>query len=70
MQLKIPFGSSWEFLRAAPERWEFSIPAPRAGASARSAKLEQTLGTRGAACLLWPQKIKKERFILPNLAFK
>lgn len=39
MQLKIPFGSSWELLRAALlEWWEYNIPALWAGASACSGK--------------------------------
>lgn len=55
MQLKIPFGSSWELLRAAlPEWWEYSIPAPRAGVSVCSRKTRAgTAGTR-LPCLLGP----------------
>lgn len=49
MQLKIPFGSSWELLRVAlPEWWEYSIPAPRAGVSVCSEKREQPLQGRGS----------------------
>ena len=48
MQLKIPFGSSWELLRTAlPEWWEYSIPALRAGVSACSGKARAAVaGTR------------------------
>lgn len=48
MQLKIPFGSSWELLRVAlPEWWEYSILAPQTGVSVCSGKMRASAaGTR------------------------
>lgn len=69
MQLKIPFGSSWELLRAAvPEWWEYSILALRAGVSACSGKARaSSVGIRVSVLLGLLQPHQQAEVLIPSL---